>query len=438
LKKSFRLGALVVAVLMVFATVQLQNTADAEIQFSQQSSSSNQILLAMVSGHQHAFPRRQSVKTRPIARKNSVAVSSRHRRIAIVRSGAAKVAVSHGRRKVTLIGRLSKNNRAVAARRVQGRHIGSRPAATRTASSCVPTRTRRNASSASSVHRTAIKPTPRKTVSTAAAPAAKSKYAYALNFFMWSPPPTDRLAMSWTERRRAKSAFRTGLASDYSPVQLTSAGVFDGSEPLRGGIFNRREGIKYVILHSTETGNPAPADRVIHSWNRGMRHPGAQYVVDRDGKIYQTVDPEYGTVHVDIFRTIAGVNNDNSIGIEIVRSGGQKYTSSQLNSVTRLVAYLQARFSVADNHVFGHGQVQPSDRTDPVNFNWVAFGQAKSSLRLQADSKFKQNMENAIASQGPIDEESDRSVSRGDANAEPTGSAQQPSWTLRFCQALFS
>jgi hypothetical protein len=274
----------------------------------------------------------------------------------------------------------------------------------------------------------------------------KPKYAYALDLFMRRPPAESLPALSAKQRRSVKSAFRAGFADRYSPNHLVASGVFDASVPLLGGIFNRRKSVEYVILHSTETGRPAPGERVIRSWNHGLRHPGAQYVVDRDGTIYQTVDPQYGTVHVDIFRTHGGVNNDNSIGIEIVRAGGQRYTKTQLSSVTRLVTYLQGRYRVDDAHVVGHGQVQPSNRTDPVNFDWVAFENAKSLLKAQAAAKFKQRLQTALMT-GEV-EQSEQSP---DENADDAGSVQfEPAaqtpvkndrarrWTLSFCRALFS
>jgi N-acetyl-anhydromuramyl-L-alanine amidase AmpD len=177
-----------------------------------------------------------------------------------------------------------------------------------------------------------------------------------------------------------RAAFENGMAGRHAPQALVQAGVFEHI-PLEGGIFERREGVKHIVMHSTETERPADGPRVIKSWNRGIRHPGAQYVVDRDGVIYQTVDPAYGTVHVDIFRAERGVNNDNAIGIEIVRSGDQKYTKAQLDSVTRLVAYLQDRFDVPNSGIVGHGQIQPSNRTDPVNFDWNRFVTSLSALK---------------------------------------------------------
>jgi hypothetical protein len=215
------------------------------------------------------------------------------------------------------------------------------------------------------------------------------KVVHANDLFMWRPPSVKLAAMNKSSARHVNSAFESGMAARYSPLQLVQAGAFT-DKPLLGGIFKRREPVKFIVMHSTETERPASGPRVIQSWNRGMRHPGAQYVVDRDGKIYQTVDPAYATVHVNVSRTLNGVNNDNSIGIEIVRAGKQKYTADQLESVTRLVAYLQNRFAVTDSGIVGHGQIQPSTRTDPVNFNWNNFKISLSMLKLEASGKRKE------------------------------------------------
>lgn len=210
-------------------------------------------------------------------------------------------------------------------------------------------------------------------------------FAYPSDFFMWSAPEKVSSALTDQQSNGVRTAFDAGAAAKYDPSMLVSAGVFNAENPLRGGIFERREPVKYIILHSTETESPANAPRVIHSWNHGMRHPGAQFVVDRDGVIYQAVDPKYGCVHVDVFRTTNGINNDNAIGIEMVRAGSQRYTHDQLSSVTKLVAYLQGHFNVPNSGIFGHGQIQPSNRTDPVDFNWNDFVVSLGSIKQSKD-----------------------------------------------------
>lgn len=204
--------------------------------------------------------------------------------------------------------------------------------------------------------------------------------------YLWTAPLATK-ALSAQAKESIKQDFWSGNSDQYSTPTLLSADVV-ASCPLHGGVFNRREPVKFVVLHSTETGRAADAQRVIASWNnRGMRHPGAQFVVDRDGVIYCTADPVYGTVHVNQNKTLNGVNNDNSVGIEMVRAGDQQYTKEQMRSIVCLVHYLQGRFNVANDHVYGHGQIQPSDRTDPVNFNWQTFVSSKDILNRTASIK---------------------------------------------------
>jgi N-acetyl-anhydromuramyl-L-alanine amidase AmpD len=229
--------------------------------------------------------------------------------------------------------------------------------------------------------------------------ASKHKHAKAANgakrvakgpsspSYFWSAPATIDSLLSEQTKSMIEQQFRNGNSEQYSPASLVQANVFT-SCPLHGGVFKRRETVKNIILHSTETAREADAQRVISSWNnKGLRHAGAQFVVDRDGVIYCTTDPTYGTTHVDNRRTKGGINNDNSVGIEIVRAGKQEYSAEQMQSVVCLVRYLQERFKVADNHILGHGQVQPSDRSDPVNFNWQAFAADKEMLTRTAYSK---------------------------------------------------
>lgn len=195
--------------------------------------------------------------------------------------------------------------------------------------------------------------------------------------FQRDPLPSE---MSSTVAR----AFHEGHAEDYAARSLVRAGIVY-HHPLHGGIFWRREPVKYIIVHSTETGIPLSAQRVIDSWgSAGRRHAGAQYVVDRDGTIFQAVDPDLATVHVNIFKTLPGINNDNSIGIEMCHTGRQNYPQEQREAVIKLVAYLQDRYKIADTNVITHRYAQQGDHTDPVNFDWEGFLADKDRFRTRA------------------------------------------------------
>lgn len=201
--------------------------------------------------------------------------------------------------------------------------------------------------------------------------------------FMMEAPSFDKSPPPKNQAKVAAQKFARAQASCLSPTQLVRAGVFSYA-PLHGGIYARRQKISHIIMHSTETVYPADALQIIHSWNeRGLRHAGAQFIVNRTGVIYMTLDPSLACVHVEPTRTLFGVNNDNSVGVEIVHTGDQHYTAAQLASVERLVLYLQQRFHVARSEVLAHATVQPSDRRDPVDFNWRGFWLAETQLSTQ-------------------------------------------------------
>jgi hypothetical protein len=200
---------------------------------------------------------------------------------------------------------------------------------------------------------------------------------------------SQKLASSYKRQATSKLtaanyAFQGGHARAFSPAALVKAGVFK-SAPLIGGISKRGELVKYIVLHSTETVHPADAKRIVRSWNgRGKNHPGSQYIVDRDGTIYQTANPDLATMHVNAFKTKYGVNNKNSIGIEIVRTGKQKYTPKQMENLRRLCLYLQHRYDIVDDRLVAHSYVQPSDRKDPVAFDWKQFNRSKQQIHSVA------------------------------------------------------
>jgi hypothetical protein len=201
---------------------------------------------------------------------------------------------------------------------------------------------------------------------------------------MAKPPDFEQTPLPSDSASQIASAFEQGTADSYTARALVRAGLVH-YHPLHGGIFWRREAVKYIILHSTESGVPQSAPRVIESWgSMGIRHPGAQYVVDRDGSIFQAVDPDLATVHVNIFKTLPGINNDNSVGIEMCHSGRQDYPPAQRESVIRLIAYLQERYKIADDNIVTHRYAQQGDHTDPVNFDFNAFLNEKNRFRNRA------------------------------------------------------
>lgn len=231
--------------------------------------------------------------------------------------------------------------------------------------------------------------------------ATADRHAYPLNFFMLNAPEFDRSPLPTEVAQQIRADFESGMAGDYPATSLVRAGLVT-YHPMHGGIFWRRERVKYIIVHSTETGRPVGATNVIEGWSSGgRRHAGAQYVVDRDGTIYQAVDPDLATVHVNIFKTLPGINNDNSVGIEMMHTGKQNYPEEQRKSVRALVTYLQDRYGVQGENIITHRYAQQGDHTDPVAFDWIAFLSGQRNFRSKAIASRMNELNKEVATSVP-------------------------------------
>ncbi len=210
--------------------------------------------------------------------------------------------------------------------------------------------------------------------------AARPRYAYPMGFFLMEPPAFESTPLPEEISAQVKKAFYGGFAGEYPTRSLVRTGLVS-YYPMRGGIFWRREPIKYIIMHSTEPGISVGAKTIIDGWSHGgRRHAGAHYVIDRDGTIYQAVDPDLATVHINIFKTLPGINNDNSVGIEMCHHGNQDYPPALVESAARLAGYLQSHYNISDANIITHRYAQQGDHTDPVNFGWDNFIAQKDSL----------------------------------------------------------
>ncbi len=62
-----------------------------------------------------------------------------------------------------------------------------------------------------------------------------------------------------------------------------------------------------------------------------------------------------------------GVNNF-SIGIEMMNTKNDDYTSKQYSGLNNLIDYLEDQYKI--KYVLGHKDISPDRKTDPWNFDW--------------------------------------------------------------------
>ena len=94
------------------------------------------------------------------------------------------------------------------------------------------------------------------------------------------------------------------------------------------------------------------------------------YMIARDGTVYQLVSDKNIAYHAGDSKMPdgrGGVNNF-SIGVEILNTKTDKYTSAQYQATKDLIAYLEKKYG--NMKVVGHDTIAPGRKTDPWNFDW--------------------------------------------------------------------
>lgn len=128
--------------------------------------------------------------------------------------------------------------------------------------------------------------------------------------------------------------------------------------------------IDAIVLHSSYgvNGDPYDVDDVIALWKSYGVAP--HYMIARDGTVYQLVADKNIAYHAGESKMPdgrSGVNNF-SIGVEILNTKTDKYTSAQYQAVKDLISYLKGKYGKMT--VVGHDTIAPGRKSDPWNFDW--------------------------------------------------------------------
>lgn len=134
-----------------------------------------------------------------------------------------------------------------------------------------------------------------------------------------------------------------------------------------------------IVIHATA------ADTVESTLN-WFKNPGSQassqYVIDKDGEIYQLMPDNYAAWHAGK-SSWKGTENMNlhSIGIELVNNGVTPYTSDQIDACIELVRHLMEAYDIKAEDVVGHKDISPGRKTDPYQqFPWSSFRKRIAAL----------------------------------------------------------
>lgn len=117
--------------------------------------------------------------------------------------------------------------------------------------------------------------------------------------------------------------------------------------------YKKGRSVKYAVVHYT--GTDASAQNNCKYFGGGNRNASADFFIDKDGSIYQFNKDlaNYYTWHCGDGKGKYGISNSNSIGIEVVSSGGE-FTEAQKKALHELVMWLMEQFGIKAENVVRH------------------------------------------------------------------------------------
>lgn len=110
----------------------------------------------------------------------------------------------------------------------------------------------------------------------------------------------------------------------------------------------------FIVIHNDGSNMSARGTRNVLRRRRLSYH----YFIDRNGKIYQYVDPKYIAKHAGISLRDGMISwNDFSIGICLQGMNGLVYTDRQYASLQILINHLKTRYGNIGHKLYTHSEV---------------------------------------------------------------------------------
>lgn len=146
--------------------------------------------------------------------------------------------------------------------------------------------------------------------------------------------------------------------------------------------------IKYIVIHDTGNFKDTAVANASY-FNEGDRQSSAHYFID-DTSIYQIVEDYNASWHCGDGHGTYGIDNHNSIGIEMCNSGGY-ISDTTIKNTLELVKTLMKKYNVSIDRVVRH--YDASRKICPANMsknNWNLWNDFKNKLtNVKEDKKVK-------------------------------------------------
>ncbi|MEN9705401.1 MAG: Acinetobacter phage, partial [Pseudomonadota bacterium] len=150
----------------------------------------------------------------------------------------------------------------------------------------------------------------------------------------------------------ASTAPSGDLKIEPSPYKVRDSWGFERSQPIKGMVVHHTEGA------TTLEGNV--------SW-ANQKGTGANYYVDKEGKVFQVADDKRGSIHIRDDLTPGGkrpdFKNGNTLSVEIITGKNEQPNDKQLQAAEALVRQKSQQYGFdVTKDVYGHEELNPGHR----------------------------------------------------------------------------
>jgi len=176
----------------------------------------------------------------------------------------------------------------------------------------------------------------------------------------------DKIAnMKVSEYKKTLSdkGFSFGPMEEKQQGTVTATKISPGTDIKKGDYGIESHGtmkkVGGLVFHHTGGNSLKVAIATMQQKSHGGNQYAAQFTIDRDGTIYQLTKNETDIVYHAGTDSSKGakVTNWNAIGVEIVSSDSEHFTAEQISAGVSLGKYLQDKYGISNNMIFGHGEI---------------------------------------------------------------------------------
>lgn len=189
----------------------------------------------------------------------------------------------------------------------------------------------------------------------------------------------------------------------------------------------------YIVIHDTANYSPS-ADALAHYnyFSGGNRNASVQYLVDTRN-IIQIIRDKDSAWHVGDGNNKYGINNKNSIGIEMCVNNMGEYNIVKSNTI-ELVRYLMQKYNIPINRVVRHYDASRKNCPGSLSANnWAGWWQFIEDIKNNNINKEEVEMTNEEV-KALIEKEVQKEINNRVYSTNPT----MPDWAIESMESMLA